>query len=400
MSGTHTLPRVILRKGRARPLEGRHPWLFSGAIHRVEGSVSDGDEVAVIAADGTPLARGLFNGRSQIRVRVYAWNPEVPLDVSFWSTRIGHGLAARKRIPGLGRHLPARLIFSEADGLSGLTVDRYDRWLVVQVTSLALHRRLALILDLLEEAERPQGILLRTEKGIGEEEGLEIRDQVLRGEPPEGPVLLPDGDLRFQADLRAGQKTGFYLDQRENRRRVAAWGEGRRVADVCCYTGGFGLHLARAGARSVVGVDVSTSTLELARENARINGVEDRVRWEKADAFRWLDGEAKAGRSYDLIVLDPPRFARSRRGVAGALRGYARLNEGALRILEPGGILVTCSCTGRVSRDQFLQVLAGVAERTGRRLRLLEVRGQPPDHPVDPSCPETAYLKCLILEAE
>jgi 23S rRNA (cytosine1962-C5)-methyltransferase len=313
---------------------------------------------------------------------------------------VERALGVRNRIPGLARPLPARLVFSEADGLSGLTVDRYDRWLVVQVTSLALHRRLPHLLDLLEEAERPEGILLRTEKGIGEEEGLEIRDHLLRGRAPEGPVLLPDGDLRFQADLRTGQKTGFYLDQRENRRRVATWGEGRRVADVCCYTGGFGLHLARAGAPSVVGVDVSASTLELARENARLNGVEDRVRWEKSDAFRWLEGEADAGRRYDLVVLDPPRFARSKRGVAGALRGYARLNEGALRILEPGGILVTCSCTGRVGRDEFLQVLAGVSERTGRRLRLLESRGQPPDHPVDPSCLETAYLKCLILEAE
>ena len=400
MSEAHPLPRVILRKGRARPLEGRHPWLFSGSIHRVEGSVSDGDEVLVVDAGGTPLARGLFNGRSQIRVRLYAWDPETSLDESFWSERVERALAVRDRIPGLARPLPARLVFSEADGLSGLTVDRYDRWLVVQVTSLALHRRLPHLLDLLEEAERPEGILLRTEKGIGEEEGLEIRDHLLRGKAPEGPVLLPDGDLRFQADLRTGQKTGFYLDQRENRRRVAAWGEGRRVADVCCYTGGFGLHLARAGARSVVGVDVSASTLELARENARLNEVEDRVSWAKSDAFRWLEGEAEAGRRYDLVVLDPPRFARSKRGVAGALRGYARLNEGALRILEPGGILVTCSCTGRVSRDEFLQVLAGVSERTGRRLRLLESRGQPPDHPVDPSCPETAYLKCLILEAE
>jgi 23S rRNA (cytosine1962-C5)-methyltransferase len=404
-SAPTSLPRVVLRRGRARPLEGRHPWLFSGAIHRVDGPVADGDEVLVVDADGTPLSRGLYNGRSQIRVRLYGWDPETPLDGDFWDRRVTAALAARRRIPGLGPGDPARLVFSEADGLSGLTVDRYDRWLVVQVTSLALHARLPLLLDLLEAhlaraGEAPEGILLRTEKGIGEEEGLVVEDGLLRGRAPEGPVLLADGALRFRADLRVGQKTGFYLDQRENRRRVAAWGEGRRVADVCCYTGGFGLHLARAGAREVTGVDVSAPTLELAEENARLNGVDERVRYVRNDAFRWLEGEAREGRSYDLVVLDPPRFARSRRGVSGALRGYARLNEAALRVLEPGGLLVTCSCTGRVSREQFLQVLAGVSERTGRRLRILEQRGQPPDHPVDPACPETAYLKCVLLEAE
>jgi len=393
-------PRVVLRKGRARPLEGRHPWLFSGAIHRVDGQVQDGDEVLVVDSEGKPLARGLFNSKSQIQVRLYGWNPELPLDERFWGERLESALSTRRRIPGLDPGAPARLVFSEGDGLSGLTVDRYAGWLVVQVTSLALHRRLPLFLDLLEAAERPHGILLRTEKGIGEEEGLELRDQLLRGVAPEGPVVISEDPISFGADLRTGQKTGFYLDQRENRKRVAEWGSGRRVADVCCFTGGFGLHLAHTGARSVVGVDVSQPTLDLAAANARRNGLEDRFRWVKSDAFRWMEEEAKEGHRYDLVVLDPPRFARSRSGVAGALQGYARLNALALAILDPGGILVTCSCTGRVGRETFQQVLAGVSERTGRRLRLLESRGQPADHPIDPSCPETAYLKCLILEAE
>jgi 23S rRNA (cytosine1962-C5)-methyltransferase len=369
-------------------------------VARVEGAVSDGDEVLVVDGKDRPVARGLFNGRSQIRVRLYAWDPQRPLDEEFWRERIHRARSVRDRIPGLLPHLPRRLVFSEADGLSGLVVDRFDRWLVVQVTSLALHRRLPLLLDLLEEAETPEGILLRTEKGIGREEGLEIQDGLLRGREPGGPVLLPEGELHFRADLRTGQKTGFYLDQRENRRRVAAWGAGRRVADVCCYTGGFAVHLAWGGAAEVVGVDVSAAALELARDNAELNGVDGRTRWIRSDAFRWLEEEAEAGRRYDLVVLDPPRFARSRRGVAGALRGYARLNEAAVRILGPGGVLVTCSCTGRVGLDAFLGVLARASERTGRRTRVLEVRGQPPDHPVDPTCPETAYLKCVILEVE
>jgi len=394
------LPRVILGRGREHTTAARHPWLFSGAVDRVEGSPSDGDEVILADAEGRPVGRGLWNSRSQIRVRVYTTDPDEALDETFWRERIARALELRRRIPDLSPSDPVRLVFSEADGLSGLVVDRMGGWLVVQLTSLALHRRLDLLLQPLEEALRPEGIMLRTEKGILEEEGLELTDGILRGTEPEGPVPLEDGSLRMLADLRTGQKTGFYLDQRWNRRAVARWAEGRRAADVCTYSGGFALHLARAGAASVVGVDVSASALELAAEHARLNDMEDRLRWVRSDAARWLEAEVEEGRSYDLMVLDPPRFARSRRGVPGALRGYARLNEAAVRILEPGGILATFSCSGRVTREAFAGVLAEVAGRTGRRLRILETLGQPADHPVDPNTPETAYLKGFILQVE
>ncbi len=395
--------RIHLRPGRDHTVRARHPWLFSGAVARVSGTVADGDEVVVVSAEGEPVARGLWNGRSQIRVRILTLDPEEALDAPFFRERIREAFALRSRLPGFGPETPARLLFSEADGLPGLVVDRMGPWLVVQFTSLALYQRRELLLDLLEEAAEgagfpPRGVLLRTEKGVLEEEGLEAADGVLRGDAPEEPVALVDGELRFLADLRTGQKTGFYLDQRVNRRAVAAWAQNRRAADLCTYSGGFALHLAQAGAASVVGVDVSAPALELAEAHARLNGMADRIRFERSDAATWLTRAREAGDLYDLVVLDPPRFARSRRGVPSALRGYARLNEAALRVLGPGGILATFSCSGRVSRDDFLDAVAAAGQAAGRRLRILESLGQPPDHPVDPHTPETAYLKGFILQ--
>jgi 23S rRNA (cytosine1962-C5)-methyltransferase len=393
-------PRVHLRRGRGWSPGSRHPWIFSGAIARVSGEPVDGDEVLVVDADGTPVARGLWNGQSQIQARVYGHDPDRPLDRGFWEERIDAALALRAQIPELGPDAPQRLVFSEADGLSGLIVDRMGPYLVVQVSAFALHQRLDPILDVLEARFQPAGILLRTEKGTLEAEGLVLQDGCLRGEEPAGPIEIEDGELRFQADLRTGQKTGFYLDQRENRRRVARWAAGRRCADVCCYSGAFALHLAKAGAREIVGVDVSAPALTLAQENAARNGVETPLRWVRSDALGWLREEEARGHRHDLIVLDPPRFARSRRGVPSALLGYQKLNEAAVRILEPGGILATFSCSGRVDRASFQEVLAEVSRRTARRIRILDTLGQPPDHPVDPATPETAYLKGLILAVE
>jgi len=360
----------------------------------------------VEGADGAFVCRGLWNSRSQIVVRGYRWEDE-PLDRSFWQSQLRLALGLRRTLAGAGRTPPpetgpgaVRLVFSEGDGLSGLTVDRYGDWLTVQFTSLAIATRRELLLDILEEELRPKGIVLRTEKGIGEEEGLELKDGLVRGETPPEPLRVQEEGLSLAVDLGTGQKTGFYLDQRDTRRRLTPFAPGRRVADVCCYTGAFSLALARGGAASVVGIDMSAPALELAGVNAASNGLADRVRFERSDAVRWLEGEAAARRSYDLIVLDPPRFARSRKGLPSALKGYARLNEAALQCLEPGGILMTCSCSGRVSREDFQGVLGGVAAKTGRRIQILETGGQAPDHPVSASCPESAYLKAVLTRVE
>jgi len=394
--------RVVLRQGRERPFVGRHPWVFSGAIHRVEGEVRDGDEVEVVTSEGRFVARGLYNSLSQIRVRLYSWEPGQPLDDAFFRRRLEAAVELRRAL-GLvhGSRSACRLVFSEGDGVSGLIVDRYGDWLSVQLTSLALARRREPLLDALQDLLAPRGVYLRTEKGIGEEEGLRATDGLLRGEEPEELITIDEDGILYAVDPRTGQKTGFFLDQRENRRRVAAYARGRRVADVFCYTGGFTIPLLREGAAAVVAVDVSAPALELARRNLEANGLDDgRTELVASDAFRWLEARVEAGDAFDMIVLDPPRFARSSRGVPQAIRGYAGLNELAVRCLAPGGILVTCSCTGRVSREAFVSVLAAVEERTGRRVRILESRGQAPDHPVSPTCPETAYLKCLVCLVE
>ncbi len=391
-----SLPRVTLAPRREGPFLAGHPWVFSGAVSTVAGDPADGDEVEVVTADGRFVARGLYNGRSQIRVRLYRWEPE-SLDEAYFARRIQEAVRLREGVLGLGdREGACRLVFSEGDGLSGLTVDRYGPYLAVQLTSLALAARREILLDALDAAVSPRGVVLRTEKGILEEEGLELRDGPLRGSVPDEPLEIRDGGLRFAVDLRTGQKTGFYLDQRENRARAALYAPGREAADVCCYTGGFSVALAAGGAASVTGVDTSAPALALASANAERNGVASRTRFQRGDAFRWLEGEAAEGRTYDMLVLDPPRFARTRKGVRQALEAYERLNRLAISRLRPDGILVTCSCSGRVTPDEFTGAVARAAAAERRALQVLEARSQAPDHPVAAACPESAYLKCLI----
>jgi 23S rRNA (cytosine1962-C5)-methyltransferase len=289
-------------------------------------------------------------------------------------------------------------VFSEGDGLSGCTVDRYDRWLVVQFTGLGLASRRDLLVELLVELVRPEGVYLRTERGIGRLEGLELHDGLLWGRVPPEPVPIEEDGVHFLVHLAQGQKTGFYLDQRDNRRAVARLAAGRRVLDAFCYTGGFGLHAARAGAASVHGVDQSEPALALARANARLNGV-DHVDYVRADVFEHLGELAAQGERFGLVVLDPPRFARARHAVEEALRGYRRLQALALRLLEPDGILVTCCCSGLITTAMLEDLLAQRAAEEKRDVQLLERRGPAPDHPVSVSCLESHYLKCLIARA-
>jgi 23S rRNA (cytosine1962-C5)-methyltransferase len=391
-----SLPRVVLQPRRARPFYGRHPWVYAGAIAAVEGEPADGDVVDLFSHAGNFVARGLYNSRSKIRVRLYSWSADVPLDRACFRSRLEAALRLRGPILHLDRPRAGyRLVFSEGDGLSGFTVDRYDRWLVVQFTALGLAQRRELFAELLAELVRPEGIYLRTERGIGQLEGLELHDSLLWGHVPAEPVVIEEDGLRFRVNLAEGQKTGFYLDQRDNRRVVAPLAAGRRMLDAFCYTGGFGLHAARAGAREVLGVDVSEPALTLARENAQLNGLEN-LTFVRADVFAHLDALAAAGERFGLVVLDPPKFARARHAVDEALRGYRRLQTLALRLLEPDGILVTCCCSGLITADMLEDLLAQLAGEERRDVQFLERRGQAPDHPVAASCLESSYLKCLI----
>jgi 23S rRNA (cytosine1962-C5)-methyltransferase len=375
--------------------------VFAGSIDRVEGQPLDGDEVQVCTHSGEFIARGLFNAQSQIRVRLYSWQPEQKLDESFWRGRLIDALRLRRDVLKLKLDDPrcaSRLVFSEGDGLSGLIVDRYGQWLTVQFTSLALARRRDMFVSQLVELYQPCGIYLRTERGIGEAEGLQVADGPIWGEVPDGPVTIVDQGLEFEVDLRAGQKTGFYLDQRENRRMVATYALGRRVLDLFCYTGAFSLFSARAGATSVVGVDASAAAINLAERNAQRNKIGN-VRFEIGQVFPLMERLARdqlIDNRFGMVVLDPPKFARQSQSIDQALRGYLSLNLLAVRLLETDGILVTCSCSGHISREQFVAMLGTVAEQSGRPIQILTQLGQAPDHPVAASCPESHYLKCII----
>ena len=388
---------VVLKPKRARPFFGRHPWVLDTAVLRLDGTPADGDVVDLATHDGTFVARGLWNASSKLRVRLYAFDAATRLDDGLWKSRIASAVALRQSL-GLGDVGGAtRLVNSEGDDLSGLIVDRYGEWLSVQVTALAMSHRLDTICDALESLVVPKGILLRgAERGLAKLEGLHLPDRLVRGTAPSGPIFVTENGLKFGVDLTEGQKTGFYLDQRDNRQAAARFARGRRVLDMFCYSGGFATACAvSGGARSVLAVDSSAKATALAKANADLNGAAN-VSVETADAFEKLAALKTAGDHFGMVILDPPKFARSRASLDDAMRAYHRINRLAVDLLEPGGILVTNSCSGAVSREDFLVMLAGVAPRSGRTSQLLECRGAAPDHPVSAGCLEGEYLKCII----
>jgi 23S rRNA (cytosine1962-C5)-methyltransferase len=390
-------PRVLVKSRRAQPFFHRHPWVFAGAVQRVEGGPAAGDVVDLYSGEGRFIARGLYNPNSNIRVRLFTWDQQTQLDENFWTERIDAALSLRQQLfPQPAAETACRLIYSEGDGLSGLTVDRFGEWLAAQFTSLAMWQRRETILGILKDRLHPRGIWLRTEKGIRESEGLEVADGLLEGEEPPRPLFITENGVRFGVDVVEGQKTGFFADQRDNHAAAARYVSGHRVLDLFCYSGGFGVTaLKLGGAREVIAVDVSERALQLAAANAELNGVAERMHCERAVAFDFLEA-AQDGRKFDTVILDPPKMTRHRAGVDKALKGYHSLNRLAVDILELGGILVTCSCSGLVARDEFAGMLADVALRSGRTIQILESRGQAPDHPIAVHCPETAYLKCFI----
>jgi 23S rRNA (cytosine1962-C5)-methyltransferase len=390
------LIQVFLKPRKARPFYGRHPWVLDTAIDRVEGVPADGEVVDLLSDKGKFVARGIFNGRSRIRVRLYTWNAAEQLDEVFWRSRLENALQLRAQLGYQDPAGAARLVYSEGDGLSGLVVDRYADYLAVQVTALAIAVRLQTIIPMLVDLVRPRGVILRTERGITRAEGLELRDGPYWGQMPEEAPIITEHGLRYRVDLAEGQKTGFYLDQRENRKAAAGYFGGRRVLDVFCYSGGFALAAAAlGGAADVLGIDASQKAVALAQANAELNGLKN-VRFQAGDCFQALEALVDCGEQFGGVVLDPPKFVRSRRALNEALRAYHWLNRSGVALLKPGGILVTCSCSGHVTREDFLDMLLGVAQQTGRQIQVLEQRGASPDHPVAATCPESEYLKCFI----
>lgn len=372
-----------------------HPWLFPQSIATVDGTLADGDSVTIHREeDGEFIAQGLYNSRSQIRARLYSWQEADELDDSFFIARVDRAIDLRLKTLGFDKSDSFRVIYSEADQLSGLTVDKFGPYLSVQVSSLALSKRLPMILDHLQKTFLPKGIKIRGDRQTAKAEGFELPEE-WRGTTPDAPFEIQHGGLKYLVDLRAGQKTGFYLDQRLNRLRVGDFARGAKVLDLFSYAGGFGLTCLKAGATDAIAVDSSEPAIALARENAKLNGLP--LKTVEADVFEFLAGADVKPYSFDIVVADPPRYANSRKDLDSALRKYFKLNEEAIKKVKPGGILVTCSCSGAVDLLSFTQMLGSVGRRAGRAIQILETRGAAPDHPVSVNCPETEYLKCLIV---
>ncbi len=383
---------LLLRPGRERRVRDGHPWVFSNEIADLPADLPPGTAVEIRTASHAYLGSGYFNPHSLIAARILSRSGEEIDRPEFYLRRIERATAHRRRL--YGRLDGVRLVHGEADGLPGLIIDAYGEVLSVQFLTWGIDCRRALILQVLEELFQPRAIVARNDVAVRELEGLEQRVELLAGQLPE-PVLFREGDLTFRADLLGGQKTGAFLDQKENHQALRGRVEGGRVLDLFCYAGGWSLHAASFGAASVTGVDISAAAVALAAENARRNGLEGTCRFERGDVFERL---RQPGAGYDTVILDPPAFVKSRKKLPEAIRGYLTVNRRAMEQVLPGGHLVTCSCSHHLDRETFLGLLRQAARQAGREARLLEVRGQALDHPVLLSCPETEYLKCVILQ--
>ncbi len=389
---------LTLKPGREKPVLNRHPWVFSGAIHHSDGRFQPGDLVTVLAKDGRFLATAYANPHSQIRARILSWDANEPIDDAFWQRRLRRAIAARQSLD-LSQTTAFRLINAEADGLPGLIVDQYGEFLVMQCLTLGIDRRKTLLAEMLAAELQPAGILERSDASVRAKEGLPEASGLLWGAPPPNRLLIQENGHTFAVDLTGGHKTGFYLDQRTNRALVCTphYIAGKEILNVFAYTGGFAVYAAAHGAGPITNIDSSMDVLKMAEENVLRLGLErPSDEYLLGDAFMILRDFRDNGRQFDMVILDPPKFAHSQRDIERAARGYKDLNWLALRLLRPGGLLATFSCSGLVSADLFQKIIFSAAVDAGRDVQILQPLSQAPDHPILLSFPESAYLKGLL----
>ena len=387
---------ITLKRGEDKRIRGGHPWIFSNEILHVRGDRVPGAATEVYDYEGRFIGTGFYNPTSLIAVRLLSW---VRVDIdseAFYRDLIEKALHYRRSLyAGMESF---RAVYSEGDFLPGLIVDKYGDYLAVQFLAQGMETRKELIVSALLDIFSPRGIVARNDVSVRKLEGLEEKVEVLYGDPP-GVVEVEENGLRFRVDIMAGQKTGHFFDQKHNHLLLKGISEGRDILDCFCYTGSWGIHAASYGARSVTFLDVSERAIGLARENAAINGLTTHMKFEVADAFDRLRSYKSEGRSFDLVVLDPPAFVKSRKVLKEAEKGYLTINRRAMELLREGGYLVTCSCSYHMGREMFRDLLAKAARLSGRRIRVIEARSQAPDHPVLLTVPETEYLKCVLLQA-
>lgn len=391
-SRPNTGPAAILKP--RRPERARHPWVFEGEIASLPDGAEDGQPLRVLDHRRRFYAMAYVNRRSKIVLRLLSRTDEL-IDAAWWRRSIEAAVKRRGTIePSAG----VRLVNAEGDGLPGVVVDRYAGWLSVQLSTLGAERAGDAIVTALAETCVPDGIFERSDVPERALEGLEQRTGPLVGGPPPEHVEIREGDARLLVDIARGQKTGLFLDQRVNRQAAAAYAKDRRVVNCFAYSGGFSVHAALAGAAEVISVDISAPACALASKNMALNDFPHAPVVE-ANCFDWLRHADDSGERFGMVILDPPAFARGRSTIESALRGYKEINLRAIRTLEPGGILVTCSCSRPIGLDEFVGVVKAAGDDAGRDLQLLEERTQPPDHPVLLDAPETSYLKCLVVRA-
>lgn len=389
------MSQITLVAGREKPVRNQHPWVFSGAIANIAGDPQPGDIVDVYSSSNDWLARGYYNPKSQIAVRLLTWRDE-PIDDAWWQAHLQRAVAARSHRPQRGPRATYRLINAENDYLPGLIVDRYGDWLVMQALTLGIDQRKAEIAEYLAHITHSRGVFERSDVDVRKLEGLRLSVGVLWGDAPPEHIEIQE-NARLLVDVRHGHKTGHYLDQAPNRGLLYTLIERikpARVLNVFSYTGGFGVHAALAGAE-VVNVDSSSDALALAQANFELNQTDgDFI---EADAFTYLREAHQAGEQFDVIVLDPPKFAQNKQQVDKAARGYKDINLSAFRIIKPGGYLLTFSCSGAISEDLFQKIVFGALADAGRQAQILRHLGPGEDHPVALTFPEGAYLKGLLL---
>lgn len=391
---------VILKKGRDKSLRLRHPWVFSGAIARVDGDPAPGETVLVRDAGGGPLGLGAFSPRSQIRVRMWTFDADAGVDPAFFRSRIACAAARRKAMMSAQPDGGCRVINAESDELPGLVVDRYGDWIVCQFLSAGAARWQSAIVDALAAAVPTRGVFERSDAAVRKLEGLERATGVLAGQAPPERIEIVEGPCRFMVDVRGGHKTGFYLDQRDNRAAVAARCRGKSVLNCFSYTGAFAVHALISGAAHVTNVDTSAEHLKTGEDHLAINGItNDAAQSVQADVFQCLRRYAAQQRRFDAVVLDPPKFVDNKRHLQRACRGYKDINRLAAELLAPEGLLFTFSCSGLMPPELFQKIVADAFVDAGRPAQIVGRLGQAADHPVATAFPEGAYLKGLIIRA-
>jgi 23S rRNA (cytosine1962-C5)-methyltransferase len=389
---------VILKKGKEKAALQRHPWIFSGAIDKVKGAPLNGEVVKVLAADKSFLAYGYYNAQSRVAVRLLEWEESNTVNTDWYQQKLKQSIAARSHVLKNENTNTCRLVFSEADYLPGLIVDKYANFLSLQILSAGIENVKTDIIAILRTELNPTGIFDKSDATARTHENLELSQGLLWGETPPEFIEVTENGVRYHINIADGQKSGFYCDQRDNRELMAAYTKDKDVLDCFCYSGGFTLNSLKNGAKHVTSIDSSALAIETLKHNLSLNGFTEDVQTSiQSDVNRQLRAFKEEGKKFDVIVLDPPKYAPSRSALDRAARAYKDLNRLGMLLLNPGGIMATYSCSGAVDLETFKQIIAWAALDAGKEVQIIKQFHQPEDHPVRISFPEGEYLKGLLI---